>query len=127
MDRTQGTLRIGELARRTGVSPALLRAWEQRYGLLAPDRTPGGLRLFSARDEQRVRAMAARIACGLSAAQAARRSSPGRPRVQAAPPAPGARPAWTGGDAPASELDAEAARLGARAAGAGPRSCPADA
>ena len=34
------TLRIGELARRTGVNPAVLRAWERRYGLLEPERTP---------------------------------------------------------------------------------------
>ncbi|MET0564612.1 MAG: MerR family DNA-binding transcriptional regulator, partial [Gaiellaceae bacterium] len=29
-----GHLRIGELSRRVGVSPELLRAWELRYGLL---------------------------------------------------------------------------------------------
>ena len=40
-----GLLRIGELSRRAGVSPELLRAWERRYGLLRPTRTPGGLRL----------------------------------------------------------------------------------
>ena len=34
-------LRIGELARRTGTSPELLRAWEQRYALLRPSRSPG--------------------------------------------------------------------------------------
>ena len=32
-DPGSGYLRIGELAKRTGVSPELLRAWEQRYGL----------------------------------------------------------------------------------------------
>ena len=31
-------LRIGELARRTGIATELLRAWERRYGLLTPDR-----------------------------------------------------------------------------------------
>jgi transposase-like protein len=40
-----GYLRIGELARRTGVSPELLRAWERRYGLLRPARSQGGFRL----------------------------------------------------------------------------------
>ena len=34
-----GYLRIGELARRTGASPELLRAWERRYGLLRPTRS----------------------------------------------------------------------------------------
>ena len=71
MDGTAGRLRIGELARRTGTSPALLRAWQQRYGLLEPDRSGGGLRLYSPRDERRVRAMLARMAEGLAAAQAA--------------------------------------------------------
>src|SRR5690349_3058408 len=33
-----GHLRIGELSRRAGVSPELLRAWERRYGLLRPAR-----------------------------------------------------------------------------------------
>ena len=64
-------LRIGELARRTGTSPELLRAWEQRYGLLDPVRSASGYRLYSAADEQRIRAMRARLAEGMSAAQAA--------------------------------------------------------
>jgi MerR family transcriptional regulator, light-induced transcriptional regulator len=66
------TLRIGELGRRVGVSPELLRAWERRYGLLDPARTEGGLRLYSADDEQRVRAMQSNLERGHSAAEAAR-------------------------------------------------------
>jgi DNA-binding transcriptional MerR regulator len=69
-----GTLRIGELARRTGLSPELLRAWEQRYGLLQPSRSQGGFRLYSDADERRVRATQALIAGGLSAAEAAQRA-----------------------------------------------------
>jgi MerR family transcriptional regulator, light-induced transcriptional regulator len=65
-------LRIGELARRVGVSQDLLRAWERRYGLLEPVRSPGGFRLYSEADEQRVRRMQAHLALGLAAAQAAR-------------------------------------------------------
>ena len=65
-------LRIGELGRRVGVSPELLRAWERRYGLLEPTRTAGGRRLYSAEDEQRVRTMQAHLGRGLSAAEAAR-------------------------------------------------------
>jgi DNA-binding transcriptional MerR regulator len=64
-------LRIGELARRSGVSPELLRAWERRYGLLEPVRTGGGYRLYSDDDEARVVAMRAHLASGMSAAQAA--------------------------------------------------------
>jgi MerR family transcriptional regulator, light-induced transcriptional regulator len=67
-----GYLRIGELAKRTGVSPELLRAWEQRYGLLQPTRTPGGFRLYRAADEARVQHMQSLVSSGLAAAQAAR-------------------------------------------------------
>jgi DNA-binding transcriptional MerR regulator len=65
-------LRIGELSRRVGVSDHLLRAWESRYGLLQPVRSPGGFRLYSGADESRVRTMQSYLAEGLSAAEAAR-------------------------------------------------------
>src|SRR5918995_1547203 len=65
-------LRIGELARRVAVREDLLRAWERRYGLLKPVRSPGGFRLYSNADEQRVRRMQAHLARGLAAAEAAR-------------------------------------------------------
>ena len=68
----QGVLRIGELSRRVGVSPELLRAWERRYGLLRPTRSQGGFRLYSTADEQRVRRMLAFQRQGLSPAVAAR-------------------------------------------------------
>jgi MerR family transcriptional regulator, light-induced transcriptional regulator len=71
-DAGPGYLRIGQLAKRAGVSPELLRAWEQRYGLLKPTRTPGGFRLYSAADEARVRRMQSLVSGGLAAAQAAR-------------------------------------------------------
>jgi MerR family transcriptional regulator, light-induced transcriptional regulator len=75
------TLRIGELARRSGVSTDLLRAWERRYSLLEPVRTAAGYRLYSAHDEARVRAMRSHLARGLSAAEAARlaRAAPAAP------------------------------------------------
>ena len=65
-------LRIGELSRRLGVSDHVLRAWENRYGLLQPVRSPGGFRLYSEADEWRIRRMQAYLADGLSAAEAAR-------------------------------------------------------
>ena len=71
---SNGYLRIGELARRTGVSPEVLRAWELRYGLLDPDRSPGGFRLYSDADERRVRTVRELIAAGVSAGDAARRA-----------------------------------------------------
>jgi MerR family transcriptional regulator, light-induced transcriptional regulator len=70
-DAGPGYLRIGQLAKRTGVSPELLRAWEQRYRLLQPTRTAGGFRLYSTADEARVQRMQSLVAGGLAAAQAA--------------------------------------------------------
>jgi MerR family transcriptional regulator, light-induced transcriptional regulator len=64
--------RIGEFARRVGVTPELLRAWEQRYGLLQPVRTSGGFRLYGEEDAERVNRMRRALDEGLSAAEAAR-------------------------------------------------------
>jgi DNA-binding transcriptional MerR regulator len=79
-----GLLRIGELSRRSGVSPELLRAWERRYDLLRPTRSAGGLRLYSAADLERVRAMQRHLTDGLAAAEAAALAS------RSAEPAPSA-------------------------------------
>jgi DNA-binding transcriptional MerR regulator len=65
-------LRIGELSRRVGVPVESLRAWERRYGLLAPSRTEGGFRLYGEDDVVRVLAMRGNLERGLSAAEAAR-------------------------------------------------------
>ncbi len=70
--RSPGLLRIGELSRRHDVSPDLLRVWERRYGLLKPERSAGGFRLYTAEDDERVRAMRRNLAQGYSAAVAAR-------------------------------------------------------
>jgi MerR family transcriptional regulator, light-induced transcriptional regulator len=67
-----GSLRIGEFARRVGVSPELLRAWENRYELLRPVRSPGGFRLYTDEDAERVARMRHALDSGLSAAEAAR-------------------------------------------------------
>jgi DNA-binding transcriptional MerR regulator len=66
-----GAVRIGELSRRSGVSPELLRAWERRYGLLQPTRSAGGLRLYSPDDLARVQAMQQHLGDGYAAAEAA--------------------------------------------------------
>jgi DNA-binding transcriptional MerR regulator len=80
-------LRIGELSRRIGVSPELLRAWERRYGLLRPERSGGGFRLYGPADEQRIRLMQEHLERGLSAAEAARLSLAGeRPALVEAEP-----------------------------------------
>jgi DNA-binding transcriptional MerR regulator len=80
-----GLLRIGELSRRAGVSPELLRAWERRYGLLRPTRTPGGLRLYSSEDLRRVNEMRRHLADGLAAAQAAALASRAPVEPESAP------------------------------------------
>jgi MerR family transcriptional regulator, light-induced transcriptional regulator len=69
---SSGALRIGEFARRVGVNPELLRAWERRYGLLQPIRTDGGFRLYTVDDVERVEQMKLGLADGLSASEAAR-------------------------------------------------------
>lgn len=74
-----GYLRIGEISRRSGVAPDLLRAWERRYGLVRPTRSPGGFRLYSDDDLERVRAMRSHLAQGLAASEAASRAVSGAP------------------------------------------------
>lgn len=69
---SQGALRIGEVARRTGMSTAALRAWESRYGLLTPLRTEGGQRLYSDADVDRIRAVQGLVAQGWSVVGAVR-------------------------------------------------------
>jgi MerR family transcriptional regulator, light-induced transcriptional regulator len=90
METSHPRFRIGELARRTGVSPALLRAWETRYHLLNPSRSAGGFRLYSEEDETRVRRMRSLQEEGLSASEAARSALTGD---------------WSPAEVPATTLD----------------------
>lgn len=46
---------IREISRMTGINTVTLRAWERRYGLLKPQRTQKGHRLYSKDDVARVR------------------------------------------------------------------------
>lgn len=64
-------LRIGAVARRTGVAVTTLRAWESRYGVLRPGRTEGGHRLYSEEDVDRVLAVLRLTAQGWSVGAAA--------------------------------------------------------
>lgn len=45
---------IGELARHTGISTQLIRAWEQRFGFPEPVRLPSGHRRYTAADARAV-------------------------------------------------------------------------
>lgn len=46
---------IGEVALLCDINPVTLRAWQRRYGLLQPQRTDGGHRLFTEADIERIR------------------------------------------------------------------------
>jgi DNA-binding transcriptional MerR regulator len=71
MEDRSPRFRIGQLAGRTGVGAERLRKWESRYGLLEPDRSDGGFRLYSLEDERRVRLMQRHLSRGYAAAEAA--------------------------------------------------------
>ena len=45
-----GMYPIRMVASLTGINPVTLRAWERRYGLVKPQRTPKGHRLYSEQD-----------------------------------------------------------------------------
>jgi MerR family transcriptional regulator, light-induced transcriptional regulator len=45
---------IRVVSTRTGVAPTTLRAWERRYGVVSPDRSEGGQRLYSDDDIHRL-------------------------------------------------------------------------
>ena len=46
---------IGEVAQLCDINPVTLRAWQRRYGLLKPQRTDGGHRLFNEQEIDRIR------------------------------------------------------------------------
>jgi DNA-binding transcriptional MerR regulator len=47
-------LGIGDLARRTGLTPQVIRAWETRFGFPQPRRTPSGRRVYDPSDVDRI-------------------------------------------------------------------------
>ena len=63
-------MRVGELARRTGVGVSTLRAWERRFGILRPIRSPSGQRLYTDADVERVAAVCRLVAEGLTLSSA---------------------------------------------------------
>lgn len=77
------TYPLRTVARLTGLSPEVLRAWERRYRVVTPARTPGGTRRYSAADLERLRLLKAAVDAGhrigdvarLDAAELARRST----------------------------------------------------
>lgn len=63
---------IGAAARMLDVPTSTLRAWEERYGVITPERSHGSQRLYSRTQIEQLRFIKAQIDAGLSAADAHR-------------------------------------------------------
>jgi DNA-binding transcriptional MerR regulator len=63
---------IGAVARQLGVTPSTLRTWEDRYGVISPERSPGGRRLYSRDQVERLHFVKAKIDEGIQPADAHR-------------------------------------------------------
>ena len=67
--RDDSLFSIGEVARQTGVNPVTLRAWQRRYGLVVPQRTAKGHRLYTEQDVAQIRQILAWLELGVSIGQ----------------------------------------------------------
>ncbi len=65
-----GIYGIGAVSRMLGVERATIRNWEERFGLVLPQRSAGGQRLFSRGDLQRLRFVTGLVADGMGPATA---------------------------------------------------------
>ncbi len=63
---------IGVVAERTGLSQDVLRVWERRYGVVQPNRSPGGQRYYSDADIERLGLLKAATQAGRSIGQVAK-------------------------------------------------------
>lgn len=59
-----------EIEALSGLSLHTIRAWERRYGVLAPQRTPGGHRLYSQQDVETLRWLKHQVDAGVSIGKA---------------------------------------------------------
>jgi MerR family transcriptional regulator, light-induced transcriptional regulator len=59
------------VARRTGLNPSLLRAWERRYTAVSPGRSEGGQRLYSEEDIRRLALLREAVELGHNISQVA--------------------------------------------------------
>lgn len=62
---------VKQVAALTGVPEATLRVWERRYGVVSPQRSDGGYRLYDEAQLQTLRQMAALVSGGVPASKAA--------------------------------------------------------
>jgi DNA-binding transcriptional MerR regulator len=79
---------IRTVAKLTGVNAVTLRAWERRYGLIKPQRTESGHRLYGREQIDLVNRILALLSKGMSISQVARTLAPraGRSRIERASP-----------------------------------------
>jgi DNA-binding transcriptional MerR regulator len=68
-DQTSG-FNLKVVIHETGINAGTLRAWERRYGLPKPERTPGGHRLYTQRDIQMLNWLSERQKEGMSISRA---------------------------------------------------------
>lgn len=66
---------IKAVAQLTGLSPDTLRAWERRYGAIAPQRDAASIRLYSQADVERLRLLRRAVEAGHSIGRIANRSA----------------------------------------------------
>lgn len=71
-DLSRPLFSISTVARRCGVSAAAIRSWEERYGVVVPQRDGSGRRLYSALELAQISWLARQIAAGMSASEAHR-------------------------------------------------------
>ena len=63
---------IGAVARLLGITPGTIRTWEDRYGVVSPQRSPAGRRLYSRDEVERLRFVKAKVDEGIQPAEAHR-------------------------------------------------------
>jgi DNA-binding transcriptional MerR regulator len=63
---------IGAVARLLDVTPGTIRTWEERYGIISPQRSPAGRRLYSRDEVARLRFVKEKIDEGIQPADAHR-------------------------------------------------------
>ena len=71
-EEDRGVYSIGAVARMLDVPASTLRAWEERYGVITPERSEGSQRLYSRSQVEQLRFVQQQMESGMSAADAHR-------------------------------------------------------
>lgn len=67
----RATYKIGAVARLTGITTHTLRKWQERYGMVAPERTERGDRLYTREDVQKLMTAKDLVEAGMAIAKVA--------------------------------------------------------